>query len=246
MYRFEEFLLTIFGILALILAVWLGGMLVLHILKAMALRRMAENAGIPSPGLAWVPVANNYLLGLLCDRAVYCRTGRQWKLSVILPVLDLLGIFGGSAASFLTGWLCAGSGYPLRAGENLSVLGSGLIGLASAAVTAAALYYLFCDYEPGREVIYTVLAVVFGTLAQSVLLMVIRDRVPLSVQTGGYRPPACAGGGWGPGSGPGGPEVWWGPPPPAASGGPEARWQQPLRHAPPAGAPPENPGNPES
>ena len=91
-----------------------------------------------------------------------------------------------------------------------------------------------------------VLAVVFGTLAQSVLLMVIRDRVPLSVQTGGYRPPACAGGGWGPGSGPGGPEVWWGPPPPAASGGPEARWQQPLRHEPPAGAPPENPGNPES
>ena len=62
-----------------------------YLLKGAALSRMARNAGIPNAALAWVPVANNYLLGVLCDRAVLVQKGRRRGFSVFLPVWDEIG-----------------------------------------------------------------------------------------------------------------------------------------------------------
>lgn len=227
MSRFEELIIGLFWLLAAIFLVWLAGTLVLYVLKALALQRLARNAGLQSPGLAWVPVANDHLLGLLCDRALYCHAGRRWNFSVILPVVDLVRILGGSAVPFLFSY---GGGYPGWLDHDLRVLGGSLLALLSTAAMAVALFYLFCDYAPGREALYTALSVVFGGLAQSVLLMVIRDRVPLSVQRGGA-PSQPAGQGYPPG----GPTPWgqapyggtYTPPPGQPPYGGQAGWREP-------------------
>ena len=183
------------------LIAWLVLTLVEYVLKGIALSQMARNAGLPNPALAWVPVANNYLLGTLCDRSQYALTGKEWKFSIILPVLDLLSLLGGGVLTGLYGlfndYLYYGSEYSFYDTNFQSGIG-GLLGLATAAATATALYQLFKDYAPGREVLYTVLALILGSLVQAILLMTLRNKVPLSAnpqywnpwaRQGGYPPP---------------------------------------------------------
>ena len=183
MYGFEEFLETMLLVLMGFLIVLLVLTLVEYVLKGIALSQMARNVGLPNPALAWVPVANNYLLGTLCDRSQYALTGKEWKFSIILPVLDLLSLLGGGVLTGLYGlfndYLYYGSEYSFYDTNFRSGIGN-LLGLAAAAATATALYHLFKDYAPGREVLYTVLALILGSLAQVILLMTLRNKVPLS------------------------------------------------------------------
>ncbi len=230
MYGFEEALITIFGILVLVFVVWAVSALVFHLIKGAGLARMARNAGLPNPALAWIPVANNYLLGCLCDRAVYCRTGKQWRFSIILPVLDLVSILGGGSITaalygIFTSYYYYGSDFDIT-NEGFRSFGGNLFAIATTVAMAIALYHLFCDYDPGREVLYTVLSVIFGSVAQAILIFVLRDRVPLSAQAGGYPPPYQAPGQPGPWAPPpAGPAQWSQQPP--AQGGPAApQWGQ--------------------
>ena len=229
MYGFEEALITIFGILVLVFVVWAVSALVFHLIKGAGLARMARNAGLPNPALAWIPVANNYLLGCLCDRAVYCRTGKQWRFSIILPVLDLVSILGGGSITaalygIFTSYLYYGSDFDIT-NEGFRSFGGNLFAIATTVAMAIALYHLFCDYDPGREVLYTVLSVIFGSVAQAILIFVLRDRVPLSAQAGGYPPPYQAPGQPGPWAPPpAGPAQWSQQPP--AQGGTAPQWGQ--------------------
>ena len=59
------------GLLFLVGAAWFA----LYLLQCFALWRMAKRAGLPWAGLAWVPYAQNWLLGWLCDRGVTSAPG---------------------------------------------------------------------------------------------------------------------------------------------------------------------------
>lgn len=230
MYGFEEALITIFGILVLVFVVWAVSALVFHLIKGAGLARMARNAGLPNPALAWIPVANNYLLGCLCDRAVYCRTGKQWRFSIILPVLDLVSILGGGSITaalygISTSYLYYGSDFDIT-NEGFRSFGGNLFAIATTVAMAIALYHLFCDYDPGREVLYTVLSVIFGSVAQAILIFVLRDRVPLSAQAGGYPPPYQAPGQPGPWAPPPAGPAQWGQQPPGQGGPAAPQWGQ--------------------
>ena len=230
MYGFEEALITIFGILVLVFVVWAVSALVFHLIKGAGLARMARNAGLPNPALAWIPVANNYLLGCLCDRAVYCRTGKQWRFSIILPVLDLVSILGGGSITaalygIFTSYYYYGSDFDIT-NEGFRSFGGNLFAIATTVAMAIALYHLFCDYDPGREVLYTVLSVIFGSVAQAILIFVLRDRVPLSAQAGGYPPPYQAPGQPGPWAPPPAGPAQWGQQPPGQGGPAAPQWGQ--------------------
>lgn len=162
------------GAAAVFLLLLLASLLT-YVIQSAALYRMAKNAGMPSPILAWVPVANCYVLGLLCERAGFRRSGKAWKFSVLLPVLELLSILGGSSLWFR-------SAGPWSADISLSFSPGNLLGLAGVVVTAIALYNLYWDYAQGQEVLYTVLSVILGGLGQAVILFILRNRVPISVQ----------------------------------------------------------------
>lgn len=175
--RFAQFLTGLFIGVAVVFVLTLLASAAVYVLQSLALYRMAKNAGFSSPILAWIPVASSYLLGLLCERASCRRDGKTWKFSVILPVLELLALLGTGSLrtmSFLSGTSFWDSSIPLSL--------RGLLGLVGTVVTALALYNLYWDYAQGREMLYTVLSVIFGGLGQSIILFILRDRVPISVQ----------------------------------------------------------------
>lgn len=168
--RFAHFLAGLFIGVAVLFVLTLLATALVYVLQSLALYRMAKNAGMSTPVLAWIPVASGYLLGLLCERASFRRTGRTWKFSVLLPVMELLAFFG--SMNFLWSWN----------NFSFSLSSGGLLGLAGTVVTAFALYNLYWDYAQGQEVLYTVLSVIFGGLGQAIILFILRDRVPISVQ----------------------------------------------------------------
>ena len=212
---FERGFGTLVGIIIGVLVIYLVLALVEYILRGIALYRMASNARFSTPILAWIPVASSYLLGSLCDRSVYCRSGKQWRLSVILPVIDLLGLFGGGSLAVLSG-LVGYLNYDWYGGgfdsEYLPSVSS-LVGLAAMVITLIGLYHLYWDYSQGQEVLFTVLSVIFGGLGQAIILFILRDRVPVSAQGGGWQQPYPGGYPQGPyAPGPGQPPPYQGGP----------------------------------
>ena len=247
---FAHFLEITFWVIIGLLLLWAALQLVVYVLDGIALSRMARNAGHPSPFLAWIPVASDYLLGCLCDRSQYAFTGKRWRFDVILPVLDVLALLGGgSLAGLMTAAL--GSVGGMEGSLNFLSMGSNLLALASAVVMGFALYQLYRDYAPGREVLYTVLSVFLGGLGRAIILMTLRDRMPLSAagqspwgipQPGGYCPPPPPPG-YGPGPWQNGSPGWgasgttgWEPPPQGPGGTGTTGWNQPPQA-------PNGPGN---
>lgn len=177
-----EGLYILLGVLLLIAA----GTLVLYFVRGFALYRMACYAGLPHPLLAFVPVAGDYLLGLLCQRAAACHGARDWRFPLLLPLLRAVG------SPWLYVLLCEllpyGSAY--RAADWMFTSGvQAFFGFFAWAFTVLALYHLFWDYAPGQQDIYTVLSVVLPEIAPSVCLFLVRQNVPLSAQRPGRTPP---------------------------------------------------------
>lgn len=172
-----DYILMSLGLMAL----GLLAALACHILKAKALSHMAQNAGLDT-SLAWFPFANNYLLGALCEQSETRRTGKTWKFSVLLPVLDLAAFFSASARPW-------GSLLNIgRAIRNPSFCVAIVLAITFWVMMLAALYKVFRDYSPVDAVFYTILSAIFGILAQSILLFSLRDRTPVSAQTEGHPP----------------------------------------------------------
>ena len=57
----QEFFYLLLGLAGFVFLFLAAFHLTGYLLKGAALSRMAQNAGLPNPALAWVPVVNNYL-----------------------------------------------------------------------------------------------------------------------------------------------------------------------------------------
>lgn len=184
------------GMYLLLGVLFLAGLLVLgvYLVHSLGLWLMAKKAGLPYAPLAWVPFAKYGVLGSLCDRSIAFRTGRRWRLAVVLPVLSLL------APSTLqlilleyllpdAAFLYSYTGYSLQQ----------LFRLVFLVVHTAGLYYLYSDYAPAQAVLYTILSFVFSFIAPAVLLLLLYKQLPLSAggQPPAYGPPPAFTTGWG-------------------------------------------------
>lgn len=171
-------LLGVLGLMAL-------GLVALYFLRAYALYQLARTAGMQSPGLAWVPIANQYILGCLCDRAAYYRTGGRWHFNVILPVVGTLG-----SPFFFYFALEYGYDLAFSAMDYTAITGlQSLLGFAAWVLSTLALYNLFWDYAPGQEGVYTIVSALFAAVAPAILLLLIRKNIPFSVSGGRPVPP---------------------------------------------------------
>lgn len=171
-------LLGVLGLIAL-------GLVALYFLRAYALYQLARTAGMQNPGLAWVPIANQYILGCLCDRAVYYRTGGRWHFNVILPVVGTLG-----SPFFFYFALEYGYDFAFSAMDYTAITGlQSLLGFAAWVLSTLALYNLFWDYAPGQEGVYTIVSALFAAVAPAILLFLIRKNIPFSVSGGRPVPP---------------------------------------------------------
>ncbi len=171
-----------FGIFGLI---WLGVMVGLIILSGFGLYRMAQHAGVPSPWMAFVPVASSYLTGLLAERAYYTYNRQPRSLAKWLVILNLIPLVGAPVfgLAFLTGFGGVGASWTPILPLLLLVA---LPGLLATALLIYCQYYIFRDYTPDNAVLYTILGLLFGI--SFVFFLVEMNTVPVSVTGFGAYP----------------------------------------------------------
>lgn len=140
-----------------------------YILTAMALYTISRRRGLTNAWLAWIPVANVWLLGSLSDQYQYVvkgqdKTKRKWLLILNILKAALLTMVAILAV------VAAGS---LIAGEPSEIMGLvvALLGLVLplCAVTITlcvirymALFDIYRSVDPGNAVLYLVLSILFG------------------------------------------------------------------------------------
>ena len=122
---------------------------VAYVLTALGLMKLAQNKGIENAWLAWIPLANLYLLGKIVE-TVSIGTWEIPRLEVVLPLVAV-------------GYLLLG---------RIPVLGF-IIGLAMVVFAGFVLHRLFSKYRPDQAVLYTVLSIVLGLFW--VFVFIIRD-----------------------------------------------------------------------
>ena len=140
-----------------------------YILTAIALYTISRRRGLANAWLAWIPVANVWLLGSLSDQYQYVvkgqdKTKRKWLLilnvlkAILLTMIVILAV------------VAAGS---LIAGELSEIMGLAvaLLGLVLPLCAAAialcvirymALFDIYRSVDPGNAVLYLVLSILFG------------------------------------------------------------------------------------
>ena len=136
------------GILALFF-VLVG--LAFYVLKSIALSTMAANRGIDKPWLAWLPIADLYITGLLVG-----------DMDIFGYHLDNMGLW--CPVIFVGGGLLS----------SIPHIGA-LFSLALLVFTIIFVYKLFTIYSPQQAVLYTVLSVLLGLY--SIFLFVVRNNV---------------------------------------------------------------------
>ena len=162
------------GIMLVIWFLAMGFSVVMYVLNAVGMYRIAKRRGIHHAWLAWVPIGCNWLLGSISDHYQYVVKQKVTSRRKILLILSLVMVavsfilLGGMAAITLT----AGS-----AAENLAFsLAIALIVIAYLAMLGLAIavtvfcyiayYDLFRSCKPSNAVLFLVLSVIFNvTLA---------------------------------------------------------------------------------
>lgn len=119
---------AIFGVVGLLLGV------AAYVLMALGLMKLAENKGIENAWLAWIPIANLYIFGLIL--------GELNIFGQDIPKLELVMPLAPIAVMIL---------------NFIPILGQ-LISIAYAVFMIMALYNLFKMYRPESAVLFTVLS----------------------------------------------------------------------------------------
>lgn len=111
-----------------------------YIFFAFTLYKLAQSRNIEMPWLAWIPIAQLYILGMLV-KSMTISTFEIPKLEIVLPAAAL--------ATLVLG--------------GISVLGT-LISLANFILVLLTLYHLYKQYLPEQATVYTVLSVLGVTI----------------------------------------------------------------------------------
>ena len=123
-----------FGVIATIIGI------IAYVMFSLGLMTLAKNKGIANAGLAWIPIANLYILGKIVE-TVDIGTLKIQRLDIILPV------------SVLAMWVLG----------LIPVIGW-ILSIAYAIFLGFVLHKLFLKYRPAQAVLYTVLSIVLGLI----------------------------------------------------------------------------------
>ena len=150
----------------------------IYVLTALALYTIARRRGLKNPWLAWIPVADSWLLGSLSDQYRYVVKGEhKSKRKILLFFRVLITIMWISLMGLLVN-LCfhaVGNAFwgtmtedrvfqILHQALNLLVVCLPLIGIsiAYAVFRYMALYDIYKSLDPANSVLFLVLSILFG------------------------------------------------------------------------------------
>lgn len=152
--------------------------LAVFVFTAMALYSMAKNRGIRNPWVAWVPVANVWVLGSLSDQYRYVVKGQiksRRKTLIVLSIVEAVlywvfliaalisagHIFFGVVNRITQQSLLDRIAVPalLFLGTSLPLAG---VAIAKLVIYYMALYDVYLSCDPRNSIMYLVLSIVFG------------------------------------------------------------------------------------
>ncbi len=120
--------------------------LILYLLMAFGLKKMADNRGIENSWLAFIPIANMYILGMV--------VGDIELFGNVIPHNEWI-LLAGSLVSFVP------------------VIGQ-FLAIVFVIYVYIVYYNIFKMYAPGKEVLYIVLSIIFGFMLH-IFIFMIRD-----------------------------------------------------------------------
>ena len=149
-----------------------------YVLTALALYTIARRRGLKNPWLAWIPVADSWLLGSVSDQYQYVVKGEhRSKRKILLSVRIMIAFMWISLMGLLVN-LCfhaVGNAFwgtmsedrifqILHQALNLLVVFLPLIGIsiAYAVFRYMALYDIYKSLDPANSVLFLVLSILFG------------------------------------------------------------------------------------
>ena len=148
-------LLSFFALLGIFLLFPLLIAIVLYVVMSIGLSKLAVNAGIENPWLAWVPFAKLYILGRLIPELKvlnYIIPSHE----IVLPTAALCTFFFGKTP--LIGFL---------------------IGLSYLVTIIATMYTLFKRYVGEKALMYTIIGVLTCGAMLPVFVYIICDKKPI-------------------------------------------------------------------
>lgn len=147
----------------------------LYVLSSMGLYTIAQRRGLAKPWLAWIPVANSYLVGSLSDQyryIVYGENKSKRKVLLTLSILTaVLGLTIAIAAIVITvnAVMAALGGFAVPGVMDsmvsmvIGILGVSLplagVSIAYAVIRFMALYDIYKSVDPANCVVYLVLSI---------------------------------------------------------------------------------------
>ncbi len=170
----NELLMVVSGLLSSVPSMLFG--IAAYVLTALAIYTIARRRGLRNPWLAWVPVANVWLLGSLSDQYQYVVRGenkskRKWLLGLsilrcaLTTAVVVLGL--GMVFTVLTGYYRYESELVASIwGQVIALAGLSLplagVSIAYAVISFMALYDVYKSLDPANCVLFLVLSVLFG------------------------------------------------------------------------------------
>lgn len=156
------------GIVLVVYFLVMGFSLVMYVLNAVGIYRIAKRRGIHHPWLAWVPIGGSWVLGSIADQYQYVVNQKKTSRRKILLILSLatfavcLPLLGGAALLMINS---DAEGASFALGIALLVIAYlALMGLAITITVFSyiAYYDLFRSCKPGKEILFLVLGIIFN------------------------------------------------------------------------------------
>jgi len=148
-----------------------------YVLTALALYTVAQRRGLKNPWLAWIPVANAWILGSISDQYRYVAKREYRSKRKILLVLAIASVVCGIAMSVLGVATAVGAVkgvmrsvtderlLEMILGPVIGILGLSVpmagISIAFVIIRFMALYDIYTSLDPRNAVMYLVLSIIF-------------------------------------------------------------------------------------
>ena len=160
------------------LLVVIGLSIAMYVFRAAGCHSIAKRRGIKKPWLAWIPVADAYLLGCISDQYQYVVKGRNKSKRKVLLVLNIVlaVLYAVLLVCYIAVIINVVTGLLNGADEDQLVMGlmgplMGILGMCLPVVGVAiavmvlrymALYDLYTSCSPSTNVLFLVLSIIFG------------------------------------------------------------------------------------
>ena len=164
--------------------------LAVYVFTALGLYTLAQRRGLRHPWLAWIPVANVWILGSLSDQYRYVVRGQVRSKRKALLTLNIISAVMGVVMVVVIMAAVIRCVFSFRGASETEIVNALMgsimgvlalcvpwagVAIASAVLSYMALYDIYTSCDPANNTVYLVLSILFG-FTQAIFLFLCRNR----------------------------------------------------------------------